>query len=124
MPFGMARYGATILGFINGNPTVINVDSNNFLQTGDLVRITNIVTSTGSQMISRDLLILDINSLQITLNLDSTSLGNYVSGGFMTILKSINPSNTPFLQGNFNNPLIPWPVFNQALGTQIQSFQP
>lgn len=116
MPFGTARYGANILGFTNSDPCVVNVDSTQFFQIGDFIRIANSVSTTNGSQINGDYLITDLTGNMITIEEDTTLFGSYISGGFVTIIQYPNAQNTPFLQSNFNIPVLPWTVFNQARG--------
>lgn len=123
MPFGSAIYGTSILGFTNVNPSVVTVSSAQYFQAGQSVRIANLVTSTGSQIVNNDYTVQSVGTNTVTLDLDGTSVGDYVSGGFLSILENVNNSNTPYLQSNLTMPLTPWVVFNQALGSQIQTVE-
>jgi len=116
MPFGNARYGANILSFTQANPGVLTVDSTQFFSIGDDIRVANVVCDTSGNQLNGEYLISDITNNTITLNQDTTSVGNYISGGFVTVLQESNPNPTPFLQGNLYQEFIPWSVFNQAKG--------
>jgi hypothetical protein len=112
MPFGNARYGANFISYTLADPGVITVDSTQFFNIGDQVRVANVVCN-GKQL-NGDYLITDMTNNTLTINQDTTLFGTYVSGGFVTILQEANPR--PSNQSNFYQEFIPWTVFNQAIG--------
>lgn len=116
MPFGKARYAANIFGFTNADPCVITVDSTQFFSAGDQVRVANMVcTTTGSQL-NGDYTVSAVTNNTITITQDTSAFGEYISGGMISILEQPNPNPTPYLQANYYQPLVPWTVFNQAIG--------
>lgn len=116
MPFGNTRYGANILGFTNEDPCVVSVDSTQFFQVGDFVRISNSVSTTSGPQLNGDYFITNLTSNSLTIDEDTSQFGTFISGGFVTINEYPNPNPTPFLQSNFYIPVLPWTVFNQARG--------
>jgi hypothetical protein len=116
MPFGPARYGAIISGFSNANPCVINVDSTQFFNVGDDIRVANVVCDNTGNQLNGDYQITALTGNQITINQDTSLFGVYISGGYVTVLEEANPNPTPFLQGNLLQEFVPWTVFNQAKG--------
>ena len=119
MPFGNAKYGATIFGFTNASSCVITVNSTQFFQVGGIVRVADLVCTTAGNQLNGDYTVTNLTSNTVTINQDTTSYGTYISGGFLSILQSLNPNptnNAPSNQANFYQPLTPWTVFNQARG--------
>ena len=116
MPFGIARYGATIFGFNNTNPCVISVDSTQFFNIGDEIRVANLVCDLTGQQLNGDYLVTALTGNTITINQDTSSFGVYISGGYVTVLEEANQNPTPFLQANLLQEFVPWTVFNQAKG--------
>ncbi len=113
MPFGKARYGANIFGFTNASPCVITVDSTQFFQVGDVVRVANLVCTAGIQL-NGTYTVQSLTNNTITIAEDTSAFGTYVSGGIISILESFNPNSSN--QENYAMPLLPWTVFNQARG--------
>jgi hypothetical protein len=116
MPFGTARYGANIIGFTNADPCVITVDSTQFFNIGDSIRVANVVCDLTGNQLNGDYLITLLTNNTITIDQDTSLFGIYISGGFVTVLEESNPNPTPFLQANILQEFIPWKVFNQAIG--------
>ena len=117
MPFGNAQYGASITGFTNTNPCVISIvplPPTAFINIGDQIIIANVVCENNPQ-INGKYLISDLSHSSITINLDATSIGSYVSGGFATVEKSVNPN--PSAQLNFYQQFVPYISTNIVRGT-------
>ncbi|MES2409027.1 MAG: ubiquitin-activating E1 FCCH domain-containing protein [Patescibacteria group bacterium] len=116
MPFGKARYGAMIQSFTLANPCVITVDTTQFFQVGDEIRIANTVSMTSGLQLNGTYTVDGLTTNTITINQDTSSYGAYISGGIVSILEGLNPNPNPFKQENIYHPLLPWTVFNQAKG--------
>jgi hypothetical protein len=112
MPFGPARYGATILGYTNASPCVISVDSTAFIGIGYQVIVANVVSSTIGPPLNGFYTVIATTGNTVTIDQDTTLYGAYISGGFVTIEQETNPNS--YLQGIPYPPLLPWLVFNQA----------
>lgn len=121
MPFGTARYGATILGYTNFSPCTITVDKTQFFTVGDRVRVANVVSSFTGPSLNGEYLISSLTPNTIVIDADTSLFGTYISGGYVTVLEQFNPKQPPNLQSNFVQPFIPWVVFNQSIGSQVQS---
>ena len=119
MPFGQARYGANILGFTNANPCVITVDQvSNQLGVGDMVIVAACIASASPQLNGK-YLVTNVSGNQISIDVDSTAFGTYVSGGFLTILQLANPN--PSDQLNYYQKFEPYVVYNL---NQVPTFIP
>ncbi len=116
MSFGQARYGAIISGFTNASSCVITVDSTQFFNIGDEIRVANVVCDLTGNQLNGDYLITALSSNQITINQDTSLFGVYISGGYVTVLEESNQHKPPFLQANLTQEFVPWTVFNQAKG--------
>lgn len=116
MPFGKARYGANILGFTNASPCVVRVDSTQFFQISDLVRIANLVATSDGSQLNGTYEVIDLTTNTITINQDTSAYGTYISGGVISILDYANGNALYTKQANYYFPLVPWTVFNQARG--------
>lgn len=110
MPFGQARYGANILGYTNASQCVVTVDRVSIqLTAGDQIIIAACISSASPQLNGK-YLVTNVTGTQITLDVDTTSFGSYVSGGFLTILQLVNP--TPSYQLDYFKPFVPYVVYN------------
>ena len=110
MPFGKARYGANILGYTNVNPCVVTVDQVSVqLVAGNAIIVAACVSSPGIQLNGK-YLVTNVSGNQITLDVDSSAFGSYVSGGFLTILQLANLS--PSDQSNFYREFDHYVVYN------------
>ncbi len=116
MPFGAARYGARILSFTNASSCVITVDSTQFFNVCDEIRVANVVCDLTGKQLNGDYLVTALTGNTITINQDTSSFGVYVSGGYVTVLEEFNQYQKLPIQANLAQEFVPWTVFNQAKG--------
>ena len=110
MPFGQARFGANILGYTNASSCVVTVDQISVqLVAGNSIIIAACISSTPPNLNGK-YLVTNVSGNQITLDVDTTAFGTYVSGGFLTILQLANPN--PSDQENFYHQFEPYVVYN------------
>lgn len=113
MPFGTPRYGATILGYTNSSPCDVSIDViSPLLAIGDEVIVAACVGDNAGPQLNGKYIITNITGTLVTLNVDTTSYAAYVSGGYLTILQTVNPQAS--LQANEFVPFLAYTVTNFA----------